>query len=69
MGAFEEAKGKIKEKVGDVTDNSDLQAEGKAQNEKGEAERKETQAKAEAQAHEKKAESLEQEQKQLQDNS
>ncbi|MDX6291179.1 MAG: hypothetical protein QOH50_254 [Kribbellaceae bacterium] len=29
--AAQEAKGKVKEKVGDVTDNKDLQAEGQAE--------------------------------------
>ena len=31
MGVFEEAKGKVKEAVGDLTDNPDLQREGEAQ--------------------------------------
>ena len=39
MGAFEEAKGKVKEKVGEWTDNPDLDREGEAQKDKGEAER------------------------------
>jgi uncharacterized protein YjbJ (UPF0337 family) len=52
MGTFEEAKGKVKEKVGDVTNNPDLAREGEAQKEKGEAEREETKAKAKAKAHE-----------------
>ena len=38
MGIFEKAKGKAKEAVGDVTDNEELQAEGRAQQDKGEAE-------------------------------
>lgn len=58
MGAFEELKGKVKGKVGDVTDNPDLESEGAAQQDKGEAERHETQARTSAQAHEKKAEEL-----------
>ena len=45
MGVFEEAKGKIKEAVGDLTDNPDLERE-------GEAERKATEARAEAKKHE-----------------
>ena len=55
MGVFEEAKGKVKEKVGDVTDNPDLEAEGRAQKDKGEAEHDANKAKAEAKAHEAKA--------------
>jgi uncharacterized protein YjbJ (UPF0337 family) len=39
MGAFEEAKGKVKQAVGDVTDNPDLRREGQAQQDKGDAER------------------------------
>ena len=63
MGVFEEAKGKIKEAVGDLTDNPDLEREGEAQKEKGEAERKATQARAEAKKHEAtaKADEVEQE--------
>jgi uncharacterized protein YjbJ (UPF0337 family) len=62
MGVFEEAKGKVKEKVGDVTDNPDLQREGQAQAKKGEAEREATEARAEAKAHEGKAKGHEVEQ-------
>ena len=63
MGLFEEAKGKVKEAAGDLTDNKSLKVEGEAQADKGAEERKETQARAEAQAHEKKAELHEQKQK------
>jgi uncharacterized protein YjbJ (UPF0337 family) len=63
MGVFEEAKGKAKEAVGDLTDNPDLQREGQAQKEKGEAERQATQARVEAKAHEAKAKAHEVEQK------
>ncbi len=52
MGVFEEAKGKAKEIVGDVTDNRDLKAEGGAQQDRGEAEHEANRAKAEANAHE-----------------
>ena len=52
MGVFEEAKGKIKEAVGDLTDNPDLEREGEAQKDKGEAEREATEARAEAKKHE-----------------
>jgi len=62
MGAFEEAKGKVKQAVGDVTDNPDLKREGDAQEAKGEAEREATQAQAEAKAHEVKAKEKELEQ-------
>jgi uncharacterized protein YjbJ (UPF0337 family) len=55
MGAFEEAKGKVKEAVGDLTNNPDLKREGQAQEKKGEAEREATQARAEAKGHEAKA--------------
>ncbi len=63
MGAFEEMKGKVKEKVGDVADKPDLEREGRAQAAKGAEERKETEAQAEAKMHEKKAELHEQEQR------
>jgi uncharacterized protein YjbJ (UPF0337 family) len=62
MGVFEEAKGKVKEVAGDVTDNPDLQREGRAQREKGESEREATQARAEAKAHDVKAKEKEFEQ-------
>jgi uncharacterized protein YjbJ (UPF0337 family) len=59
MGVFEEAKGKAKEAVGDLTDNPDLRREGEAQKEKGEADRRATQARAEAKAHEARADTKE----------
>lgn len=62
MGIFEKAKGKAKEVVGDVTDNTDLKAEGRAQKDKGEAEHEATKARAEAKAHEAKARQKELEQ-------
>ena len=62
MGAFEELKGKAKEAVGDLTDNTDLQAEGQAQKEKGKAEVEATEARAEAKAHEARAKAKELEQ-------
>lgn len=67
MGAFEEAKGKVKQAVGDVTDNADLKREGDAQQAKGEAEREAVEAKAEAKAHEVKAKEKELEQEAAQD--
>jgi uncharacterized protein YjbJ (UPF0337 family) len=63
MGLLEEAKGKVKEAAGDLTDNDALKVEGEAQASKGAEERKETEARAEAQLHEKKAEMHEAEQK------
>lgn len=63
MGAFEEAKGKVKEAIGDLTDNEDLQREGNAQKEKGQDEREATKARGEAKLHEAKAEAHEAEQK------
>ena len=63
MGVFEEAKGKVKEAVGDITNNPDLQREGQAQADKGEAEREATEARAEAKAHEAKAKAHEVEQR------
>ena len=56
MGVLEEAKGKVKQAAGDLTNNEDLKAEGEAQASKGAEERKETEARAEAKMHEKKAE-------------
>ena len=61
MGVGENIKGAIKEKAGEVTDNDALQAEGRAQQTKGEEQTKETKDRAEAQAHEKKADLLESE--------
>lgn len=55
MGAFEEVKGKLKQAAGDLSDNPDLQHEGKAQSEKGEAEREADEARAAARAKEAKA--------------
>ena len=62
MGAFEEIKGKAKQTLGDITNDTDLKREGMAQEHKGEAERKATQARAEAKAHEAKAKEKELEQ-------
>ena len=62
MGVFEEAKGKAKEAVGDLTNNPGLQREGEAQEAKGKAEREATEARAEAKAHEAKAKEKELEQ-------
>jgi uncharacterized protein YjbJ (UPF0337 family) len=63
MGVFEEAKGKVKDKIGDITGNPNLQREGQAQAKKGKAEREATQARAEAKVHEGKAKVREVQQK------
>lgn len=62
MGVFEEAKGKVKQAVGDLTDQPNLRREGEAQESKGESEREAQEARAKAQAHEKKADIEEQKQ-------
>jgi uncharacterized protein YjbJ (UPF0337 family) len=67
MGIVEQAKGKAKEVVGDITDNEKLQEEGHAQKEKGEAEREATEARAKAKAHEAEAKEKELEQKAAQE--
>ncbi|MGI8662833.1 MAG: CsbD family protein [Acidimicrobiales bacterium] len=67
MGVFEEAKGKAKEVVGDITDNADLKEEGRAQKDKGEAEHEANEARAKAKAHEAEAKEKELEQKAAQD--
>ena len=67
MGIIEEAKGKVKEAVGDLTDNDELQEEGRAQKQKGEAEREATEARAKAKAHEVEAKEKELEQKAAQE--
>ena len=62
MGIGETLKGAVKEKLGDVTGNSELETEGTAQKEKGQEQVEADKAKAEAKAHEAKAEALQQEQ-------
>jgi uncharacterized protein YjbJ (UPF0337 family) len=61
MGAFEEAKGKVKQAIGDLTDSAKLQEEGAAQEAKGEHEQAETKARAEAREHDEKARRFEEE--------
>ncbi|TML39596.1 MAG: CsbD family protein [Actinobacteria bacterium] len=63
MGAFEEAKGKVKKVVGDVTEDPQLRQEGEAQEERGEAESEATQERAKAKAHDAKAKEKEMEQR------
>jgi uncharacterized protein YjbJ (UPF0337 family) len=62
MGIGEQMKGKVKEKVGDITDDDSLVEEGRAQQQKGEAERRATEERAKAKAHEAKAREKEMEQ-------
>jgi uncharacterized protein YjbJ (UPF0337 family) len=66
MGAFEEAKGKLKQAAGDLTDKPELREEGVAQEAKGEHEQAETEARAAAREHERKAEAFEREQQEAQ---
>ncbi len=58
-GILAEAKGKVKETVGDVTGNRDLQADGEADAKRGAADREATQAKVTAKAHTAKAKAAE----------
>jgi uncharacterized protein YjbJ (UPF0337 family) len=62
MGIGEEVKGKAKQVVGDLSDNPDLREEGRAQQDKGAAERKADQERAKAKAHEVEAKEKEMEQ-------
>jgi uncharacterized protein YjbJ (UPF0337 family) len=59
MGAFEEAKGKVKQAVGDLTDDAGIKEEGYAQERKAEHERDEARAREDAQKHREKAEAYE----------
>ncbi len=52
MGSFEEAKGRVKEAAGDLAGNQDLEREGEAQAEKGEAQREAHEAEAKVKGHE-----------------
>lgn len=58
MSLFEQAKGKAKQAVGDVTDDEQLQREGAAQQEKGAAQTAAAKHRAAAQVHEKQADAL-----------
>jgi uncharacterized protein YjbJ (UPF0337 family) len=62
MGAFEKIKGRWKQAAGDLSDNPDLQREGRAQSDKGEAEQEAEEARAVARAKEAKADIHEAEQ-------
>jgi uncharacterized protein YjbJ (UPF0337 family) len=55
MGVFEEVKGRLKKAAGDLAGNPDLQKEGQAQSEKGQAEREAIENRARARAQEEKA--------------
>ncbi len=52
MGTSEEAKGKLKEAAGGLAGNENLEREGQAQAEKGEAQREAHEAEAQAKGHE-----------------
>ena len=67
MGVGENIKGTLKEKAGDLTGNDELEAEGQAQQHKGEQQTRENKERAEAQAHEKKADALDREQDALEE--
>ena len=67
MGIIETAKGAVKKGAGEITNNSDLSAEGEAQMDKGQEETEATKARAEAQAHEAKADAAEAKQKAAED--
>ena len=55
MGIAEEAKGKVKEKVGELTDDDKLRDEGAAQADKGRAESEAAMHEAKAHEHEREA--------------
>ena len=55
MGVFEVVKGRLKKAAGDLADNPDLQEDGHAQSEKGEAEREAMENRARAKGQEEKA--------------
>ena len=67
MGIGEQIKGTIKEKTGQAVDNDELEAEGSAQQTKGEEQTRESKDRAEAKAHEKKADALDKQQQALED--
>ncbi|MDT4894803.1 MAG: CsbD-like [Pseudonocardiales bacterium] len=67
MGVGENIKGTLKEKAGELSGNDELEAEGRAQRQKGEQQTRENKERAEAQVHEKKADALEREQDALED--
>ncbi|MEO7556776.1 MAG: CsbD family protein [Acidimicrobiales bacterium] len=62
MGFIEEAKGRVKQAAGDLTDNDELAQEGRAQKEKGAAEAQADKERAKAKAHEAEAKEKELEQ-------
>lgn len=55
MGVLEQAKGKVKQAIGDLTDNDALRLEGEAQNDKGDEQRQAAKARAKANGYEMKA--------------
>lgn len=67
MGIGESIKGAIKQKSGAAIGNDQLEAEGEAQQTKGDEQARESKDRAEAKAHEKKADALAEEQESLDD--
>jgi uncharacterized protein YjbJ (UPF0337 family) len=65
MGVGENIKGVVKEKLGQVTDDDDLRAEGNAQQERGVHETRENEEREKARAHEEKARELDDRQQDL----
>ena len=63
MGAFDDAKGKLKQAAGDLVGDPDLQREGEAQEAKGQAERDAADARRDARAKEAQADVLEAEER------
>ena len=66
-GAAEGIKGKLKEGVGSITGNDEMESEGKAQQDKADAQRDVAKAEAEAEKERAKADALEAEQRSHQD--
>jgi uncharacterized protein YjbJ (UPF0337 family) len=63
MGAVEQGKGKVKEAVGDLVGNPALEEEGRAQKEKGQAERTAGHERTKAKVHDAQAKEKEMEQR------
>lgn len=63
MGVMEEAKGRVKQAAADLTDDSKLKAEGQAQENKANEERRSEQLRDEAKEHKANAEQYDEEQR------
>lgn len=63
MGMFEEAKGRLKRAIGDLTGDPKVQREGEAQSQKGRAEREAAEARASGRDQEIRAQKYEDEQR------